>query len=189
MPREITNHRNILEAITGIGLISDLTSTRDGHFEYELDLEVMVYGRNYGGKQIGPYLRLLEYGGGEEIFHQGDWSNTFHILVDGQLDVCVDNGKGVCSKVGEIEPESSFGTMSILTNVQHNATVVVPLEAQAMVLEVSRPALRLLRKLRHFGRNLDEIYREHLLKHTLLEIQEATGNANTPENLQLLIND
>ena len=44
MPREITHHGAILEAIRQSGIISELVERQDGHFKYELDLEVIVYG-------------------------------------------------------------------------------------------------------------------------------------------------
>jgi Fe-S-cluster-containing dehydrogenase component/CRP-like cAMP-binding protein len=186
MPREISNHRMILDAIKHTGIISDLTSKTDDHYKHELDLEVIVYGRNYAGQRVGPYLRLFAYDAGEEIFHKGDWGNTFYIMVEGRLDVFIDNYEGVSLRVGEIQPGSSFGEMSILASVPRNATVVVPPGAQATVLEVARPALRLLRKLDFFGRNLDKSYRQHFLNRTLVDIQLATGNAYASENLKRL---
>jgi Fe-S-cluster-containing dehydrogenase component/CRP-like cAMP-binding protein len=185
MPREITHHGAIIEAIRNSGLISELVETHEGHFKYELDLEVIVYGRNYVGKKVGPYARLLVYGPGEEIIHQGDWGgNTFYILVAGKLDVYVNNDGEVSSKVGEIQPQSSFGEMSVLAGQPRNATVVVPAAAEARVLEIQRPALRLLRKLQKFGRLLDENYRQHGLDHTLLELQQATHNSFSSEMLK-----
>src|SRR6266849_9195046 len=106
MPREITHHDAVLEAIRNSGIISELLEKDEGHFTYELDLELVVYGRDYTGKRVGPYARLLVYGPGEEIIHQGDWrGNAFYILVDGQLDVYVNNDGEVSSKVGGIQPQ------------------------------------------------------------------------------------
>jgi hypothetical protein len=59
MPREITHHGAVLEAIRNSGIIFELLETHEGHFEYELDLELVVYGRDYAGKKVGPYARLL----------------------------------------------------------------------------------------------------------------------------------
>jgi len=59
MPQETTKHRDVLAAIESIGAIAELTAQHDGHYDYELDLEVIVYGRNYNGKPVGPYVRLL----------------------------------------------------------------------------------------------------------------------------------
>src|SRR5712692_2932834 len=184
MAREITHHGALIEAIRNSGVISELVERHKGHFEYELDLELVVYGRNYAGKKVGPYARLLVYGPGEEIVHQGDWGgNTFYVLVDGQLDVYVHDDRGISSKAGEIDQQTSFGEMSVLAGQPRNATVAVPAGVEATVLEIQRPALRLLRKLKKFGPRLEQNYREHGLERTLVEVQEATRNAFSPELL------
>ncbi|MBA2733238.1 MAG: cyclic nucleotide-binding domain-containing protein [Acidobacteria bacterium] len=184
MPREIKNHDAILEAIRKSGIISELVDRHEDHFKYELDLEVIVYGRVYADQRVGPYARLLVYKSGEEIIREGDWGgNSFYILVDGKLDVYVNNEHGVSSKVGEIEPQNSFGEMSVLAGQPRSATVVVSPTAEARVIEIQRPALRLLRKLEKFGHLLDRNYRHYGLDRTLLEVQEATHNSFSPELL------
>ena len=62
MPTQITNHTSILEAIRSVTLIDELVENHNGHFTYELDLEVIAYGRNYTGKKVGPYINLFVYG-------------------------------------------------------------------------------------------------------------------------------
>src|SRR3989442_481597 len=187
MPREITHHGAIIEAIRNSGVISELVERQEDHFEYELDLELIVYGRNYTGKKVGPYAHLLVYGSGEEVIHEGDWGgNTFYILVGGGLDVYVNDDQGISNKVGEIDQQTSFGEMSVLAGQPRNATVVVPSGAEATVLEIQRPALRLLRKLKKFGPRFEQNYREHGLERTLLEVQAATRNAFSPELLEQL---
>src|SRR6266581_3762043 len=187
MPREITHHGAIIEAIRNSGVISELVERDEDHFEYELDLELIVYGRNYTGKKVGPYARLLVYGPGEEIIHEGDWGgNTFYILVDGRLDVYVNGDQGISHKVGAIEPRTSFGEMSVLAGQPRNATVVVSPVAEATVLEIQRPALRLLRSLKKFSELLEQDNRQHGLARTLLELQEATHNSFSAEMLEKL---
>ena len=106
MPKEIKKHQTVLEAIRSVDIISDLLEKRGGHFRHELDLEVIAYGRNYNGKKVGPYVRLYEFEGGEEVVREGDWGgNTFYITVDGRLDVYVrDRESGEDRRVGEIPP-------------------------------------------------------------------------------------
>jgi Fe-S-cluster-containing dehydrogenase component/CRP-like cAMP-binding protein len=178
MPKEIKKHQTVLEAIRSVDIISELLEKHDGHFEHELDLEVIAYGRNYNGKKVGPYVHLLEYGAGEEVIREGDWGgNTFYVTVDGMLDVYVrDRETGEDRKVNEIPPGVSFGEMSILAGVPRNATIRVPEGARAKVLEVDRPALRLLRKLPKFGQMLDANYRKHGLGRTLVEVRQAAGD-------------
>ncbi|HYY97052.1 MAG TPA: 4Fe-4S dicluster domain-containing protein, partial [Pyrinomonadaceae bacterium] len=83
---------------------------------------------------------------------------------------------GQNKKVAELPPGISFGEMSILAGVPRNATISVPAGERARVLEVDRPALRLLRKLPKFGEMLDANYRKHGLSRTLIDVQQATDN-------------
>src|ERR1044071_5680202 len=179
MPKEIKTHKTVLEAIRDVDIISDLLEKHDGHYAHELDLEVIAYGRNYNGKKVGPYLRLYEFGAGEEVIREGDWGgNTFYITVDGRLDVFVrDPDDGRDKKVAELPPGVSFGEMSILAGVPPDAAISVRAGERARVLEVDRPALRLLRKLPKFGEMLDANYRKHGLSRTLIDVQQATDNA------------
>src|SRR2546423_454604 len=188
MPKEIKKHKTVLEAIRRVDIISELLEKHDGHFEHELDLEVIAYGRNYNGKKVGPYVHLYEYGAGEEVIREGDWGgNTFYIMVAGRLDVYVrDKETDENRKVGEIPAGVSFGEMSILAGVPRNATIVAPPDAKARVLEVTRPALRLLRKLPKFGQMLDQTYRKHGLSRTLIDVRQATGEAFGPDLIDKL---
>src|SRR5438309_1288435 len=155
MALEIIHHGEILAAIGNSGILSELVEAHEGHLKHELDVELVVYGRDYAGKRVGPYARLFVYGPGEEIIHEGRWrGNTFYVLVDGRLDVYVQNELGISQKCGEIESQNSFGEMSLLSGQPSNATVVVPPGAKARVLEIQRPALRLLRRFKKFGDRL-----------------------------------
>jgi Fe-S-cluster-containing dehydrogenase component/CRP-like cAMP-binding protein len=188
MPTQITNHTSILEAIRSVTLIDELVENHNGHFTYELDLEVIAYGRNYTGKKVGPYINLFVYGPGEEIIRQGEWgSNTFYILVEGKLDVCVADGESKSLKrVAEVHQGRSFGEMSVLAGLRRNATIVVPPGSEAKVLAVDRPALRLLRKLPKFGDALEATYREYGLKRILEDLNQASvGAFSAPEMKKL----
>src|SRR5437660_8676391 len=115
MPKEIKKHQTVLDAIRSVDIIAELLEKHDGHFEHELDLEVIAYGRNYNGKKVGPYVHLLEYEAGEEVIREGDWGgNTFFVTVDGRLDVFVRDKEGMQVKLDEIPPGTSFGIMSVL---------------------------------------------------------------------------
>ncbi|MBA2528038.1 MAG: cyclic nucleotide-binding domain-containing protein [Pyrinomonadaceae bacterium] len=188
MAHKITNHATILDAIRSVNLVDELVENHNGHFTYELDLEVIAYGRNYTGKKVGPYVSLSIYGPGEEIIREGEWGgNTFYILVDGKLDVYIDDSEGGGRrKVSEVQQGRSFGEMSVLAGLPRNATVVVPSDGEAKVLGIERPALRLLRKLPKFGGALEAAYREYGLKRTLQDLNQASGGAYTGELLQKL---
>ncbi|HEY6804135.1 MAG TPA: cyclic nucleotide-binding domain-containing protein [Pyrinomonadaceae bacterium] len=170
MPREITDRDRVVEAVKNLALTAELFEEQNGKQQYGSDLEVIVYGREYaGGKRVGPYVRLLTYDAGEAVMHQGEWGgNSFYIAVAGALDVSVRDNGGQ-KKIGHLAPGMCFGEMAVLAGIERNATVSVS-EGQATLLEVSRPALRLLRKLPKFGLTLDETYRSHGLARILEEL-------------------
>ena len=175
MPREITDRGRVVEAIQNLALTAELFEEKDGKQKYASDLEVIVQGRDYGnGKRVGPYVRLLAYDGGEEIMRQGEWGgNTFYITVEGALDVYVRDAGGQ-KKIGQLERGSCFGEMALLAGIERNATVAVPGDKKAVVLEVTRPALRLLRKLPTFGNILDDTYRTHGIGRVLEDLRLLT---------------
>jgi Fe-S-cluster-containing dehydrogenase component/CRP-like cAMP-binding protein len=180
MPREITDRDAILASLKNLELTSELFIELNGKLKNAADLEVIVDGRDYGnGKRVGPYVRLLAYGSGEPIMRQGDWGgNTFYLSVSGTLDVYITEPNGDQRKISRLEPGSCFGEMAVLAGVERNATVVVPKDQEAVVLEVTRPALRLLRKLPKFGHVLDETYRAHGFGRVLEDLTPAVSAAD-----------
>src|SRR5262249_15705188 len=175
MPREITDRGRVVEAVQNLALTAELFEEQNGKQKYAADLEVIVQGRDYGnGKRVGPYIRLLAYDAGEEIMREGEWGgNTFYIGVEGTLDVYV-REHGHDKKVNVLEPGVCFGEMALLAGIERNATVSVPANQTAVVLEVTRPALRLLRKLPKFGQILDETYRTHGFARVLEDFASIT---------------
>src|ERR1043165_5252875 len=187
MPREITDRGRVVEAVQRLALTSELFEEQNGKQKYAADLEVIVQGRDYGnGKRVGPYVRLLAYDGGEEIMRQGEWGgNTFYIAVEGALDVYVHDTDGE-KKIGQLEPGACFGEMALLAGIERNATVAVPAHQKAVVLEVTRPALRLLRKLKTFGTILDDTYRTHGIGRVIEDLAQITGKPLSQELTQEL---
>ncbi len=174
MPREITDRDAILASLKALELTSELFAEVNGKLKNAGDLEVIVDGRDYGnGKRVGPYVRLLGYESGEEIMRQGEWGgNTFYLSVSGVLDVYITESATAQRKISRLQPGTCFGEMAVLAGVERNATVIVPDHGKATVLEVTRPALRLLRKLPKFGRVLDETYRAHGFGRALEDLSE-----------------
>lgn len=188
MPRAITDQDAILAAVGKLEIIAELLEEKDGKRKYATDLEVIVYGRDYGnGKKVGPYVRLLVYEPGEAIMGQGEWGgNTFYLAVEGSLDVYIGDDGGRQQKISQLLPGTCFGEMSVLAGVARNATIIVPPGAAATVLEITRPALRLLRKLPKFGQAIDTTYRAHGFGRVLEEVRRATGDVFSPEVLAKL---
>jgi len=174
MPREITDKEAILAALKSMELTSELFIEVNGKLKNANDLEVIVQGKqNAGGKRVGPYVRLLKYDSGETIMRQGEWGgNTFYLSVEGTLDVYIGDREGDQRRISGLLPGTCFGEMAVLAGVERNATVQVPQGETALVLEVTRPALRLLRKLPKFGNLLDDTYRAHGLGRVLEDLTE-----------------
>ena len=180
MPREITDRERVVQSVKTLAPTSELFDEQDGRQKYESDLEVIVQGRDYAnGKRVGPYVRLLEYDANEQIMRQGEWGgNTFYIAVEGTLDVEVSDETGGQTKIGELPPGTCFGEMALLAGVERNATISVPSGRNAVVLEVDRPALRLLRKLPRFGQILDDTYRAHGLGRVFEDLRLSAQNVS-----------
>jgi len=179
MPREITDKEAILSALKSLDLTSELFVEVNGKLKNQNDLDVIVEGKvNATGKRVGPYVRLLNYDSEETIMRQGEWGgNTFYLSVAGALDVYIGERGGEQRKISRLAAGTCFGEMAVLAGVERNATVKVPKHETATVLEVTRPALRLLRKLPKFGQVLDETYRQHGLGRVLEDLTEEGRSA------------
>ncbi|MFY9223652.1 MAG: cyclic nucleotide-binding domain-containing protein [Blastocatellia bacterium] len=165
--QEVQDHHAVIQAIKSIGAIEELVEFEAGHgYKYAVDLEVSIYGRNYGpGKKVGPYIKMYSYPPGAEIIREGDWdTNTFYIVVEGSAEVFV---KGRNESVATVKHGNPFGEMAVLAGVQRAATIKAHHESGTKVLEVQRPALRMLRKLKKFGAALDLTYRNNGRSSTL----------------------
>ncbi len=189
MPRVIENHEQIIEAFQNVEIVSELVArAANGEFRNELDMDIILFGRSYRGKQVGPYTRLLEFLPGEVIIREDTWeSSIFYILVGGQLDASVSEEGQKPKKVGEIRPGKSFGEMALLSGTPRTATVSVAAGTEsALVLEFTRPSIRLLRKLPKFGQSLDRNYRNYGLSLTLGEFKDFTNVDLGPDMLKRL---
>src|SRR6187397_2937586 len=129
MPRVIENHEKIIEAFQNVDIVAELVEKLpNGEFKNELDMDIILFGRSYRGKQVGPYTRLLEFQPGEVIVKEDTWeSSIFYILVSGRLDASVTEQageiRGIVQKVGEIPAGNSFGEMALLSGTPRTATV------------------------------------------------------------------
>jgi Fe-S-cluster-containing dehydrogenase component/CRP-like cAMP-binding protein len=189
MPREIHNHEQTIEAFRNVDIVSELVEQLpNGEFKNELDMDIILFGRSYRGKQVGPYVKLLEFQPGEMIVEENTWeSSLFYILVSGRLNASVTGPDGRPKKVGEVPPGNSFGEMALLSGTRRTATVSVANDSgPAYVLEFTRPAIRLLRKLPKFGRALDRNYRGYGLTLTLNELRDFAGGDIPAEVLKRL---
>ena len=124
MPREIEKHEQLIQAFRNVDIVSELVEQLpNGEFRNELDMDIIMFGRSYRGKQVGPYTRLLEFAPGETIVQEDTWeSSIFYILVRGLVEASIIEGEN-SRKVGEIPPGNSFGEMALLSGTPRTATV------------------------------------------------------------------
>lgn len=189
MPREIADQELLVNAVKNLSLTAELFEELNGKARFAGDQEVILQGRAYdNGKKVGPYVRLLVYEGGETVMRQGEWGgNTFYMSVAGVLHVSIADSSHTEQKIGELHPGTCFGEMAVLAGVERNATVGVPAgRGSATVLEVTRPALRLLRKLPKFGQALDETYRAHGFSRVLADLNQGIQNPLDDEMVEKL---
>ncbi len=182
MSTQNTSSDAIVEAIKKIDLLSELLDDKNKN-----NLKMIAEGKVAGGKQIGPYARLLTFAPGEVIMREGEWGgNTFYFSLDSELEVRTTHKSGESRKLAVVPPGVCFGEMSILAGVPRNATIISSNNGRpATVLEMVRPALRLLRSLRKFAEKVDATYRSHGLGNTLAQLRDSSGEL-TPTELALL---
>jgi Fe-S-cluster-containing dehydrogenase component/CRP-like cAMP-binding protein len=178
MPKENISPAAILEAIKRIDVLSELLEDKNKN-----NLKMIAEGKEAGGNQIGPYARLLTFAPGEVIMREGDWGgNTFYFSLDGELEVQTRDKAGQAKTVGVLAAGICFGEMSILAGVPRNATILSSHDGkEATVLEMVRPALRLLRSLKKFAEKVDVTYRRHGLGSMIAQLQATTAAANLTE--------
>ena len=171
MPKADTSPEAILAAVQRIDIVSELLDEKNKN-----NLKMIAEGKVSGGKQIGPYARLLTYEPKEVIMREGEWGgNTFYLSVSGDLDIYVRDETGVERKVARVPPGTCLGERSILAGIPRNATVSVPADGGPVtVLEMVRPALRLLRSLKKFAERVDASYRSHGLANVINKLQEQS---------------
>ncbi|MFN2501235.1 MAG: cyclic nucleotide-binding domain-containing protein, partial [Pyrinomonadaceae bacterium] len=128
MPREIKKHEQVIKAFQHVDIVSELVEQLpNGEFKNELDMDIILFGRSYRGKQVGPYVRFLEFAPGELIVRENTWeSSIFYVLVSGKLDASVAAAGGTQKKVGEIPAGNTFGEMALLSGTPRTANVSVP---------------------------------------------------------------
>jgi hypothetical protein len=122
MPKANTSADAILDAIKKIDVLSELLDEKNKN-----NLKMIAEGKVAGGKQIGPYARLLTFSPGDVIMREGDWGgNAFYFSVDSELEVQAIDRSGQPKTVGFVRPGTCFGEMSILAGVPRNASIFCP---------------------------------------------------------------
>ena len=178
LPKEHKNHREILNAIKKVDCLSDFFPNKGGagdQINYELDLEVILYGRTYHHKPVGPYVQLLTYDPGQTIIKQGDWAdNYYYIVVDGHVEVARRDPDGGEPELPDLNKGEQFGARAMLAGDHYRVTVKAPADQCVDILKVHRPALRLLRKMPRFDETFKKSYQRHGLEAAVNDLMNKT---------------
>ena len=85
-----------------------------------------------------PRGRIVHFGQGEKLIHQGDEGNSMFILVSGETSVIVERN-GIPTTVASLSAGDCFGEMSLLTGERRSATIVANRDCE--VVEIGKAVL------------------------------------------------
>ena len=101
----------------------------------------------------------MNFGAGQELFHQGDPGDAMYVILAGIADVLIDSDKGGQIAVAEMRKNNFVGDMAILCDVPRTATIKArePLTTlkiskdmfYRLVAEVPQMAIEVMRELAH----------------------------------------
>ena len=181
MPREIADRDRVVEAVKNLALTAELFEEQNGKPKYAGDLEVIVRGRDYGtANELGLMFVYSPTMAMKRLRGRASGVATLSTLVDGYTRCLCLTTLVIAEKLDNSIPGTCFGEMALLAGIERNATVTVPVGTTATILEVTRPALRLLRKLPKFGLTLDETYRAHGFGRVLEDITNHKQHLSQP---------
>lgn len=190
MLAELIDKEALSTAIKGLPVLSELFEEVNGVPKYgtKRELDRLLEGKFEKpiNKTI-PYLRLLTFGPGEEILHQGDRDgDKLYIAVNGELEVQIADDTGAIT-IRRLKPGDPFGEMSLLTDAERKATISIPLDAgETQVLEIARVAIPSLRVLPRFSKAIDEAYRSRGFDFIIAAVQKHTAKHFAPEEFARL---
>jgi CRP-like cAMP-binding protein len=85
-----------------------------------------------------PRGRVVHFGRGETLIHQGASGDSMFILVNGETSVVAERS-GQTAHIASLKAGDCFGEMSLLTGEQRSATVVATTDCEAV--EIGKPVL------------------------------------------------
>jgi CRP-like cAMP-binding protein len=116
----------------------------------------------------------MNFGTGQEVFHQGDPGDAMYVILGGVADVLIDNDKGGQIAVAEMRKNNFVGEMAILGDVPRTATIKArePLTTlkiskdmfYRLVAEVPQMAVEVMRELAHRLEDTNKKLREATAK-------------------------
>src|SRR5262249_43312865 len=90
-------------------------------------------------REVFLTAEVKSYPDGQVILRQNDYSDSFLVVADGQVDVAVRSEAGVERRVATLAAGNFFGEMSLISNRRRNATATAA--GGARLIEVPRKAM------------------------------------------------
>ena len=75
-------------------------------------------------------LELVTLQANQTLFQQGDSGDSMYLLIEGQLNIQLEDDDGSPNVVAKLRPHSPVGEMALLTGQKRIATAIAPTEAQ-----------------------------------------------------------
>jgi CRP/FNR family cyclic AMP-dependent transcriptional regulator len=115
----------------------------------------------------------MNFGAGQELFHQGDQGDAMYVILSGVADVLIDSPSGPIA-VAVLQKNNFVGDMAVLCDVPRTATIKA--REQLSTLRISKDMF--YRLVAEFPQLAIEIMRElaHRLEDTNEKLRAATAN-------------
>jgi cAMP-dependent protein kinase regulator len=98
---------------------------------------------DYERMTIADALESATYHKGQTIVKQGEYGDSFYIIVEGTVEVYKENEKGERINLGRLSEGDYFGEIALLLNQPRAATVVVPDDCeQVKVVKLDRRSFK-----------------------------------------------
>jgi len=108
----------------------------------------------------------------QTIIKSGESGESMFVVLQGVLDVLIDNKQNIATRVGQIQVGEIFGEMSLLTGAPRSATIVA--KSSVKTLEITKDVFsKLLSERPELGKKLSEIMsKRQLLSQSALSEEE-----------------
>lgn len=121
-------------------------------------------------RKVADHALLLQFMPGQVICQQGDYEETFYILLSGEVEVTTRTQKEEIVLLATLAKGEFFGEMGPLSGQPRTATISA--KTRTVVLQISKgPFLEMLRRSPEVKRKIDQKYIERSLRTHLRQVE------------------